>query len=150
MSRSSGDQRVKVAEWHLFQEKEIERAVKERRLDQPKSGNSSGRIINNPTEARALKDIAPLKSVVLSNGSEVFHPEKWLEAIKQIYSGLVGVEYKLAEYRYRQGKEYIEICTRLHISQGMYYILLNRVRGHMLAITSQMGLIRKNNKKVIL
>ena len=53
MNRNTGNKYTKIVEWHLFREKEIRQAVMEARLDSASSGNSSGKVISNPTEKRS-------------------------------------------------------------------------------------------------
>ena len=120
MNRNTGNTYTKIVEWHLFREKEIRQAVVEARLDGASSGNSSGKVISNPTENTALRNIAPLAKVVLSDGSEVFRPEEWLITIKRIYGSLDSEQRALAESRYRNKRQYFKDCQRGYISKSKY------------------------------
>ena len=142
MNRNTGNKYTKIVEWHLFREKEIRQAVMEARLDSASSGNSSGKVISNPTENAALRNIAPLAKVVLSDGAEVFRPEEWLIAIKRIYGSLDGEQRALAESRYRNKRQYFKDCQRGYISKSKYYTMLDRIKSHAVAVAVQAGLIR--------
>lgn len=114
----------------------------EARLDSASSGNSSGKVISNPTENSALRNIAPLAKVVLSDGSEVFRPEEWLITIKRIYGSLDGEQRALAESRYRNKRQYFKDCQRGYISKSKYYAMLDRIRSHAVVVAVQAGLVK--------
>lgn len=112
MNRNTGNKYTKTVEWHLFREKEIRQAVMEARLDSVATGNSPGKIISSPTENAAIRHVVPLSRVVLSDGSEVIQPEKWLITINRIYDSLDGEQRLLAENRYRNKRQYSNACQR--------------------------------------
>ena len=142
MNRNTGNKYTKTVEWHLFREKEIRKAVIEARLDSASPGCSSGKSISNPTENAAIRNIAPLSKVVLSDGSEVVRPEAWLSAIKRIYGSLDGEQRALAESRYRNKRQYFKDCQRGYISKSKYYAMLDRIRSHAVVVAVQAGLVK--------
>ena len=140
--RNAGNKYTRTVEWHLFREKEIRQAVMEARLDGASSGNSSGKVINNPTENAALRNIAPLAKVVLSDGSEVFRPEEWLIAIDRIYEGLDKKQKKIAKKRYKQKEQYIKTCMLLRISQNTYFHTVLAIKNYAVIVAVQAGLVK--------
>lgn len=142
MNRNTGNKYTKIVEWHLFREKEIRQAVMEARLDSASSGNSSGKVISNPTENAALRNIAPLAKVVLSDGSEVFRPEEWLITIDRIYAGLDKKQKKIAKKRYKQKEQYIKTCMLLKISQNTYFHTVLAIKNYAVIVAVQAGLVK--------
>lgn len=141
MSKST-NKYAKTVEWYLFHEKEIKLAVAEARLDVAFTGNAGSAVISSPTENAALRNIEPLQKVVLSDGAEVFEPERWLLAIKKIYAGLDKKQNTIARKRYRQGESYTRTCINLGISQNTYFHTLNSVKSYAVVVAVQAGLIK--------
>ena len=132
---------IKKVEFYFYHEKAIRLAVYEARLDHVPVGNSPGGIINRPVERQALRNIYPLKSVVLDGGYVATNPEAWLKVIDKTYELLDKSTAGIARRRYK-GDRYEDICKRYRIDKNKYYAMIEQVRQTAVLCAVQAGLIK--------
>lgn len=83
----------------FFRAKEIAAAVKDTRLDQDK-GHNGNQGISDPTGAKAVTNITELPCVVLSDGTVINKPERWLKVVRGTYNKLDALQQEVFTIRY--------------------------------------------------
>lgn len=134
----------------FYREKQIRDAVFEKRNASRDDSISlfpiaevSGRI-SDPTSAKAIKNLTPLKFVVISDGVIIKSPERWLEVIDKTYAWSrrqTDCRYEVARRRYNN-EDYRKTCIDLHISNTTRTRLLETVKTYAALQAVQAGLIR--------
>lgn len=137
-------------EKRFYQYEKIKKAVHEARHDPASTktgGNSSGHaFVSDPTANVAMKEVMPLRSVVIEVGKNevetVREPEKWLKIVEQTYLYYKnGIVYDILKFRY-SGDTYQKTCQQLHISSSTYYQMITEAQHYALACACQVGLVK--------
>lgn len=140
----------KQIDFIFYHEKQIRDAVKESRIDDVRDGSislfpiASANSFSDPTASRALKNLTPLKSVLLKDGVIVKFPEKWLEVIDKTYSYCKmqnDCRYEVARRRYNN-EDYRKTCIDLNVSNTTRRRLLELVQIYAALQAVQAGLIK--------
>lgn len=142
-NRYKADSHIRKIEFVLFNESAIRAAVTDARagtryVPEVPGGGS----VSDPTAAVAVKNMTPLLSVMV-NGSELDHPEEWLEVVGKVYLWCKRQDplyYEVASRRYRK-EHFVKICMELHLSQPNFYQIMERVRTYAALQAAQRGLI---------
>lgn len=149
-TRSKKGGLISYIEKRFYQYEKIKQAVYEARNDSGcihTNGNDGGRsLISNPTANIALKDIMPLKSVVINVGKNevetIKQPEKWMKIVEATYKKYEnGIIYDILKFRYN-GETYQKTCMELHISSSTYYQMITEAQHYALACACQLGLVK--------
>ena len=130
----------------FYHEKKIREAVLKVRVSNSPAGvvcpSSSGNI-SDPTATQAVKNLMPLKFVVISSGEMIEYPKHWLEVIDKTYkycSEQKDCRAEVARRRYRH-EDYRKSCAELYISKTTYHRLLELVKMYAALKAVQFGLI---------
>ena len=113
----------------FYHEKKIREAVLKARVSNSPAGvvcPSSSGSVSDPTATQAVKNLMPLKFVVISSGEMIEYPEHWLEVIDKTYkycSEQKDCRAEVARRRYRH-EDYRKTCSELHISNSTYRRLI--------------------------
>ena len=136
----------------FYREKQIRDAIFEKRNSSRDNSISLFPIaeahgkISDPTSAKAIRNLTPLKFVAISDGVIIKFPEKWLEVIEKTYSWSKrqpDCRYEVARRRYNN-EDYRKTCMDLHISNSTRTRLLETVKTYAALQAVQFGLIRVN------
>lgn len=126
-----------LIEFVLYHEKDIKRAVFEKREDgcTPKTGGGgSGHCrVSDITAQKAIQNILDVPAVVIEYGASVAgkrntltlrNPEKWLKVISGVRQILTGrAAGTLLKLRYTDNKTQSEVCSAMHINKARYFTL---------------------------
>ena len=138
----------KQVDFIFYREKQIKDAVFEKRNGNKESSLpmislfSSG--TSDPTASKAVRNLTPLKFVVLKDNVIIKFPEKWLEVIEKTYSWCKrqpDCHYEVARRRYNN-EDYRKTCIDLHISNPTRHRILEKVRIYAALQAVQAGLIK--------
>lgn len=128
----------------FYNEGEIRVAVAEMRLDDGRPRLHQKIELTDPTAAQALRDLTPLRKVVLNCEQTLEYPEKWLIVIDKTWlwsKSQDDCRYEVARRRYAH-EDYRKTCIDLHISDAKRQRLLDSVRMYASLHAVQLGLIR--------
>ena len=131
----------------FYREKEIREAVNQARLNMTTGGtlrliNATG--IPDPTATQAVRNLTPLKTVVISGGETIEYPESWLEVIDKTYKYCEmqkDCRLEVARRRYRS-EDYRKTCRELNIADTTRRRLLELVQIYAALQAVQLGLIQ--------
>ena len=131
----------------FYREKEIREAVFRARSKTTLSGtfrlvNAGG--IPDPTAIEAVRNLTPLKSVILNDGEKIENPERWLEVIEKTYKNCAtqkDCRLEVARRRYKR-EDYRKTCEDLNISDSTRRRLLELVKMYAALQAVQLGLIK--------
>ena len=131
----------------FYREKEIREAVFRARIKTAFSGtlrlvNAGG--IPDPTATEAVRNLTPLKSVILNDGEMIEYPESWLEVIDKTYKYCEtqnDSRLEVARRRYSH-EDYRKTCVELNISDTKRRRLLELVKIYAALQAVQSGLIK--------
>ena len=126
-----------LIEFVLYHEKDIKRAVFEKREDGclPKTGGGgSGHCrVSDITAQKAIQNVLDVSAVVIECGASVAgkrntltlrHPEKWLKAVSGVRQILTGrAAGALLKLRYADNLTQREVCEAMHINKARYFTL---------------------------
>ncbi len=142
MQRRTGTEYVRKIDFVFYHEAEIRDAVLDAREGNapPPGGARSKNHISNPTEAKALRNLSPLRNVRV-RGEYLEWPEDWLRVIDAVYAWCDGDHLIVARDRY-SNEDYRQTCAKLNISGTTYYSLLNEVRQRAALCAVQFGVIK--------
>ncbi|WP_298762681.1 hypothetical protein [uncultured Megasphaera sp.] len=139
--RKSSDKYTRIVESVFYRFKEIEKAIKDARLDCRCHGRNGHKWISDPTASAAIDRATELPSVVLSDGSEVPYPERWVKVVKATYTHLDSLQQKVFVIRYIKRLSWKE-CASLNISRDTFYNLLNDAVMFAKLAACQLGVMR--------
>ena len=144
--RNSANAIVRKVEYVFYNEKNIRRAVNEKRLDSGghTGGENTGHaFVSDPTAVKAIRDAVEIEWVLLDNGDNIRWPERWIGVINAVYSwcGKDSIRLQVAKMRYR-GCDYRDTCAELHISQSTYSAIMAEIRNYAMMCACQEQLIR--------
>jgi len=132
----------------FYHERKIRDAVIEKQLGKDNSISlfpvANTHNISDPTASKALKNLTPLKFVILPDGTLIKYPEKWLAVIEKTYNWCRRQEdcrYEVAKRRYNN-EDYRKTCIDLHISKTTLHSLLEKVRIYAALQAVQAGLLK--------
>ena len=131
----------------FYREKEIREAVIQARLTMTANGSlrkvsTSG--VPDPTAMQAIRNLMPIKYVVITDGEIVEYPERWLEVIEKTYRYSAKQNDCRAEVAMRRYKreDYRKTCADLNISDSTRRRLLELVKIYAALQAVQLGLIQ--------
>lgn len=143
MQRRTGTAYMRKIDFVFYHEREIRAAVLDAREAREDAGKQSARNknhIGDPTAAKAIRNVTPLRSVRI-HGMHLEWPEHWLKVVDVVYAWCTGARLIVAKDRYH-GEDYRRTCAKLCISSKTYYNLLNEVRQHAALCAVQLGVIK--------
>ncbi len=141
MQRRTGTEYVKKIDFVFYHEHEIRAAVRDARAgSKPQGGIRGKNHISNPTEAQAIRNVSPLRSVRV-RGESLEWPEDWLRVVDAVYGWCTGDRLIVAHDRYHN-VDYADTCAKMCISSKTYYNFLNDVRQRAALCAVQLGLIK--------
>ena len=137
------DSFVKKIDFVFFNENKIRVAVYEERNDSHRKPEiKSGKVLLNPTERDALKNIIPLPQVSIG-GSVLKLPELWINVIDKTYSWCRNkseIFFQAVRRKYN-GEHYHKICSDYSISQPHFFNIIDKARMYAAMQAAQFGLI---------
>ena len=130
----------------FYREKEIRDAVIKARMTENSSGTlrmvrSGG--IPDPTAMQAMRNLTPIRAVILTGGEVIKLPECWLEVIDKTYSYCAkqkDCRLEVAKRRY-SAEDYRKTFRELNISNVTRSRLMELVRIYAALQAVQLGLI---------
>lgn len=134
----------KKIDWVFFNEKKIEKAVYNARVDNPRPEKVIGdpNKISDPTAQSALHNLTPLSFVYI--GSNILKlPELWLAVISRTYNWCKRqseLHFQAVRKKYL-GEHYLRICRELNISQPTLHNKINIARQYAALQAAQFHLI---------
>lgn len=140
MQRRTGTEYMRKIEFVFYHEREIREAILDAREGASAQSVRNKNKISNPTAAKALRNITPLRSVRVC-GAPLEWPEHWMQVVDAVYSWCTGDLLVVARDRY-SGVDYADTCVKLSISTKTYYNLLTCVRQHAALCAVQLGVIK--------
>lgn len=140
MQRRTGTEYMRKIDFVFYHEREIREAVLDARESAGKQGARNKNHIGDPTAARAIRNVTPLRSVRV-RGMHLEWPEHWLQVVDAVYTWCTGDRLVVARDRY-QGIDYADTCVKLSISTKTYYNLLNDIRQRAALCAVQLGVIK--------
>ena len=130
----------KKIDFVFFNEKRIRDAVNDERYGVKARTERNGSGMGDPTASEAIRNITPLISVRLGDGSLEF-PEHWLKVIDATKLWAQGDRLVVA-LDYYAGEIWKITAAKLSISMPTYYRLLDDVRNYASLCAVQLGLIK--------
>jgi hypothetical protein len=124
----------------FYNERAIREAVLDAREGAGKSAARNKNHIGDPTAAKAIRNVTPLRSVRV-RGMHLEWPEHWLKVVDAVYAWCTGDRQVVAADRYH-GVDYADTCVKLSISTKTYYNILNEVRQRAALCAVQLGVIK--------
>lgn len=140
----------------FYHEKEIEDLVMEKRLDPnlQRMGGGGRAFVSNPTETTAIRNLCPLRDVVIQpltkhgNPWLLKSPEEWLAAIKRIREVYKDTKQgQIFDLKFDLKLADQEIRDRLHISKQTYYLWLNDIIRFAHGYSEGSGAVKDGNKR---
>lgn len=128
----------------FYNEGKIRVAVAEMRLDDGRPHIPQKIELSDPTVSQALRNLTPIKSVMLNCGQSLEYPERWLIVIDKTWHWAKSqndCRYEVARRRYAY-EDYRKTCRELQISDTRRRRLLDLVRMYASLHAVQLGLIR--------
>ena len=149
-----------LIEFVFYHEKEIKRAVFERREDGclPKTGGGgSGHCrVSDPTAQNAIRKALEVPAVIIEYGAKTCgrrnsitlrHPEKWLKLAAEVRNYFNGTNSGLLlKMRYTDNLTRQEICKELNISTNYYNAMRCNVIRFAEGYAAGIGLINARHK----
>ena len=108
--RKSNNKNTQLIESMFYRFKEIEQAIKDARMDHKDCGRTGHAWINDPTATAAVDKATELKRVILSDGTEITYPERWLKIVRGTYQHLDSLQQKVFVVRYIKHLSWKECC----------------------------------------
>lgn len=148
--KNNRERYFRAVDFVFYHEKKIRDAVTEARISGGRDGTislfpvASSNSFSDPTAARAMKNLTPLKFIKLPDGTIVKYPEKWLAVIDKTYAHCKkqnDQRYEVARRRYNN-EDYRKTCRDLNISNTTRRRLLELVQIYAALQAVQAGLIR--------
>ena len=134
----------KKVEYALRHEAEIRRLVRDAKLDsQPPdkaAGPPGGGGISDPTAAQAVRELTPVRAVVMHSGDTLYKPETWLRVVDSVYAQAAEYERAVAKYFFA-GHSRIETQMKYNISERNVYYICDDIREAGVEIACQLGLV---------
>ena len=99
--------------------------------------------IPDPTAMQAMRNLTPIRAVILTGGEVIKLPECWLEVIDKTYSYCAkqkDCRLEVAKRRY-SAEDYRKTCRELNISNVTRSRLMELVRIYAALQAVQLGLI---------
>lgn len=127
----------------FYNEGKIRIAIAEMRLDDGRPHIPQKTELADPTAGQALKNLTPLKSVMLNCEQSLEYPERWLIVIDKTWQWAKAqndCRYEIARRRYAQ-ENWQKTCKELHISNTTRRRLFDFVRMYASLHAVQLGLI---------
>lgn len=140
MQRRTGTEYMRKIDFVFYNERAIREAVLDAREGAGKSAARNKNHIGDPTAAKAIRNVTPLRSVRV-RGMHLEWPEHWLKVVDAVYAWCIGDRQVVAEDRYH-GVDYADTCVKLSISTKTYYNILNEVRQRAALCAVQLGVIK--------
>ena len=128
----------------FYNEDKIRIAVAEIRLDDGRPHIPQKTELADPTASQALRNLIPIKSVMLNCEQSLEYPERWLIVIDKTWLWAKyqnDCRYEVARRRYAH-EDYRKTCRELQISDTRRRRLLDLVRMYAALHAVQLGLIR--------
>lgn len=127
----------------FYNEEKIRIAIAEMKEDngRPYLSQSSG--FSDPTATQVVRDLTPLKQVMINCEQSIEYPEKWLTVIDKTWlwaKKQTDCRYEVAKRRYAK-EDYRKTCLDLHISNTTRRRLFDFVRMYASLHAVQLGLI---------
>lgn len=146
MELSTRERIKKTAKFMFYHESQIERALKEYRMDTGRGhtgGGNAHALVSDPTAIQGIKNATEIRSVVLDDGTTVKLPERWMSVIKATYGNTTGIEHAVLVKRYRERKTIDEISADIGLSPSrVYEIHDDCLRSYVLAACVQAGILK--------
>lgn len=99
---------------------------------------------SDPTAAQAIRDLTPIKKVMIDCDQSIDYPEQWLIVMDKTWSWAKAqndCRYEVARRRYAK-EDYRQTCRELYISDRQRRRLLDLVRIYAALHAVQLGLIK--------
>lgn len=99
---------------------------------------------SDPTAAQVIRNLTPIKKVMIDCEQSIEYPERWLIVIDKTWSWAKAqhdCRYEVARRRYAK-EDYRKICFELYISRQTLDRLLEKVRMYASLQAVQLGLIK--------
>lgn len=141
MQRRTGTEYMRKIDFVFYNEREIREAVLDAREGNEKRGAKNKNHVSDPTAAKAIRSVMPLKSVRV-RGVSLAWPEHWLKVVDAVYAWCKGDRLIVAKNRYINNEDYRRTCIKLSISRTQYYRILNEVRQRAALCAVQFGVIK--------
>lgn len=128
----------------FYNEGKIRVAVAEMRLDDGRPRIPQKIELSDPTTSQALRNLTPIKSVVLNCEQSLEYPERWLIVIDKTWQWAKSQDdcrYEVARRRYSH-EDYRQTCRELQIANSTRRRLLDYFRMYASLHAVQLGLIR--------
>lgn len=149
---------AKYIEKIFYQYDKIKQAVNEARKD-PAScktgGNGSGHaFVSDPTANVAIKEVTPIKAVVINitkqEQMKIMEPEKWLQVVDYTYEYFCNkktgkVTYDVITRKYRKGEDYREISMSIGIGQTTCFMYVREANQYASLCAVGLGLMTPFN-----
>jgi hypothetical protein len=146
----------------LMHETELERQIKETRLDNGRGGhtggNSSGHSwVSDPTAIQAIRAVSNVPCVYVPFGpytcgerdtKMIRNPEKWLKVARLTRRYYASHKQMNIYYisRYKQGEFWHTTCEALSISKAIYYAMRDDIIHYASMCAVGMGLLHPYSK----
>lgn len=138
----------------LYNQRAIERAIREAREEQADEGhkpdNTGGgksNAISDPTANKAIKMASPLKSVVVDGMGTVFKPETWVSVMNEAYAAQSAPLQKILRARYYRRIASVEaLGIDFFRSRSSLYAACHEFVWEVIARAAASGLIRFDKK----
>lgn len=124
----------------FFNEQKIRDAVEDARFGTTPKAERNGSGVGDPTASMAIRNITPLFSVKLGDGSLEW-PEHWLTVIDETKRGTHG-DVLVAGMDFYAGETICNTMAKLSVSRTVCYELINEFRQFASMCAVQMGLIK--------
>lgn len=131
---------LRRVEFAFYNEAEIRRAVREKRLDRGVKASGARGGFSDPTASAAIAAATPIRCVVV-DGRRVGKPEEWLKVVDKTYEHLEPLHRAVVRDRYL-GRSYQQTCIERNVSQATYSRIVADARMFAVGVAAQFGLIK--------